>query len=308
MKKMKKMIACLLAAGLVTSGISGTDITASAKKKIVLNKKKLVLTVGKKADLRLKGAKAKKVKWKSSKKKVVSVTSKGIVKGKKAGKAVVSAKYGGKTYKCKVTVKTGRQKQTATGNKVDWKAVATQMNTLSEYIMANGEETDETIQIRKTSEEQGEKTTLSVIYDSDNGVIQFTKTVEIESGDGYVISLSISEDEPQTATAECQITENGETYIGSTELDTQKYSSDEESAGFDFASQISGLTEGDDENVQEDDSDAQEDEDSDSSLADSLDQEATDYLNAAMGDWDDYLAETASGVKMSSLGFVGFDF
>lgn len=47
----------------------------------------------------------KKAKWSSSKQSVASVSSSGVVRGKKAGKAVITAKIGKKKYKCKVTVR-----------------------------------------------------------------------------------------------------------------------------------------------------------------------------------------------------------
>ena len=45
------------------------------------------------------------VKWSTSNKTVATVSSKGVIKGKKKGKATITAKTGGKTYKCVVTVK-----------------------------------------------------------------------------------------------------------------------------------------------------------------------------------------------------------
>ena len=69
---------------------------ALAAKKPKLNKSKAVIRVGKKIKLRVKNAGGKKVKWTSTKKKIASVTKKGVVKGKKAGK---------KTLKCRVTVR-----------------------------------------------------------------------------------------------------------------------------------------------------------------------------------------------------------
>lgn len=45
------------------------------------------------------------VKWSSSNKKVATVDAKGKVTAKKKGTAKISAKVGGKTYKCKITVK-----------------------------------------------------------------------------------------------------------------------------------------------------------------------------------------------------------
>ena len=46
-----------------------------------------------------------KLKYKSSNKKIVTVTSKGVIKAKKKGKAVITVQSGSKTVKCKVTVK-----------------------------------------------------------------------------------------------------------------------------------------------------------------------------------------------------------
>ena len=50
----------------------------------------------------------KKAKWKSSKKKIVSVTKKGKIKAKKGGKAIITAKISGTSYKIIVNVKRKR--------------------------------------------------------------------------------------------------------------------------------------------------------------------------------------------------------
>ena len=85
----------------------GTPVT-----KVKLNKTKSTMTVGKKQTLKAtvtpKKASSKAVVWKSSNKKVATVTSKGVVKAKKAGTATITAtaKDGsGKKATCKVTVK-----------------------------------------------------------------------------------------------------------------------------------------------------------------------------------------------------------
>ncbi|MGI6071288.1 MAG: Ig-like domain-containing protein, partial [Blautia sp.] len=70
---------------------------------VKLNKKTVVLNRNSFMNLKMIGTKAK-VTWKSSNKKIVSVTSKGKIKGLKAGKANIYAKVNGKTYKCSVTV------------------------------------------------------------------------------------------------------------------------------------------------------------------------------------------------------------
>lgn len=61
------------------------------------------LTRGKTRILRLKNASGT-VRWTSSNKAVATVTSKGVVKGIKAGSAFIKACYKGKTYKCAVVV------------------------------------------------------------------------------------------------------------------------------------------------------------------------------------------------------------
>ena len=85
----------------------GTPVT-----KVKLNKTKSTMTVGKKQTLKAtvtpKKASSKAVVWKSSNKKVATVTSKGVVKAKKAGTVTITAtaKDGsGKKATCKITVK-----------------------------------------------------------------------------------------------------------------------------------------------------------------------------------------------------------
>ena len=94
----------VLAGALVITSVFVPRQQTDAKAKVKLNKKKLVLTVGKKAKLKVKGTK-KKVKWSSSKKKIATVTKKGVVKAKKKGTAKIVAKIGKKKYTCKVVVK-----------------------------------------------------------------------------------------------------------------------------------------------------------------------------------------------------------
>ena len=52
----------------------------------------------------IKNTSARKVKWKSSKKSVASVSKKGVVKARKVGKATITATIKGKKFQCKVTV------------------------------------------------------------------------------------------------------------------------------------------------------------------------------------------------------------
>ena len=69
-----------------------------------INKKSVTLFVNQKYQLKLSGTELTKVA--SSNKKIVVVNSKGLIKGVKAGKAIISLKgSNGKIYKCSVTVK-----------------------------------------------------------------------------------------------------------------------------------------------------------------------------------------------------------
>lgn len=71
---------------------------------VKLNKKSATMWVGDTLQLKVKNTK-KKIKWSSNKKSIASVSTKGKVKAKKSGKAVITAKIGNKKLKCKITVR-----------------------------------------------------------------------------------------------------------------------------------------------------------------------------------------------------------
>lgn len=112
MKLYKKILCGALAAAMV---LTTAAVPASAAAKPALNKAKITMTVGDTAVLKVKNAaKKESITWASKKKAVASVSSKGKVTAKKAGKTVVSAtlKKAGKTLKCNVTVKDAPAPQT----------------------------------------------------------------------------------------------------------------------------------------------------------------------------------------------------
>ena len=78
-------------------------ITVKPKPVPKLNKKAVSVTIGKSYKLSLKSATGK-VTWKSKTPSIAMVTSSGVVKGKKPGKATIVAKCGNKSYTCTVTV------------------------------------------------------------------------------------------------------------------------------------------------------------------------------------------------------------
>ena len=109
MKLLKKLLVVnFIVLTLLTMPIVSTNLnvtfTVQAASSIKISKKKKTLRVGDKYTLKITGT-SKKVKWKSSNKKVATVNSKGKVKAKKKGTATITAKVGGKKYKCKITVK-----------------------------------------------------------------------------------------------------------------------------------------------------------------------------------------------------------
>ncbi len=110
----RKLSVGVLVLSLLCMGVSAPSQVDAAKTKtqrIKLSQTKLTMTVGKTKTLKVKGTPAKlakKVKWKSSKTKVVKVSSKGKLTAKKAGTAKITVTS--KTNKkikavCKVTVK-----------------------------------------------------------------------------------------------------------------------------------------------------------------------------------------------------------
>lgn len=107
----KQTFAWVLALMMVFSIFPATQVNAATKPK--LSKTKITMTVGQSKKLKVKGIskkRAKRIKWKSSKKKVVTVTKTGKLKARKAGKATITAKVGKKKLKCKVVVKRKRKK------------------------------------------------------------------------------------------------------------------------------------------------------------------------------------------------------
>lgn len=115
MKKIFKIFGIVAISFAVVFAVSvattSTTTSAARAKKLKFKKKKVTIKVGakKKLGLTVKPKKAK-VKWSTNKKKIASVSQKGVVKGKKTGTAVITAKSGKKKATCKVIVKAKAKK------------------------------------------------------------------------------------------------------------------------------------------------------------------------------------------------------
>ena len=105
-----------------TSKKTTSSKSSVAVKSVSLNKGNITINVGDtyqlKATIKPKNATNKKVTWKSSNKKIVTVTKKGKIKGKSAGKATitVTTKSGKKTAKKTITVKESKNTSVTTMN------------------------------------------------------------------------------------------------------------------------------------------------------------------------------------------------
>ena len=104
-KDLKRKTAILFATIVMILLFSISALAAKPK----LSKKAVSLTVGKTKTLTLKNANKGTIKWTSSNKKIAVVKKKGknkaVITAAKKGTATITAKYKGKKYKCKVTVK-----------------------------------------------------------------------------------------------------------------------------------------------------------------------------------------------------------
>lgn len=89
-KHIRTMIAVSMAAVMAITILPTGSVASAAG--IKLNKKKLTLKAGQSKKLKVTAPRKAKLSWKSTNKKVVTVSSKGKLKAKKAGKATIKVK------------------------------------------------------------------------------------------------------------------------------------------------------------------------------------------------------------------------
>ena len=112
MKRIRRVVSSFIIFALIFC-LAQTSIISNAKKKMKLNKKSLVLNadIYEEATIRLKNP-TKKVKWKTSNKKVICINKTWgykkqfcVITAYRKGKATITATVGKKKFKCKVTAK-----------------------------------------------------------------------------------------------------------------------------------------------------------------------------------------------------------
>ncbi|MHB8129250.1 MAG: Ig-like domain-containing protein [Mobilitalea sp.] len=106
MKRLMKLVVAMIMVfamlAPVTLPVSGTVAVAEAAT-VKISKTKLSMEIGKTATLKISGTKSK-ITWKTDKKAVATVTSKGVVTAQSAGTAKITATVDKKNYICKITV------------------------------------------------------------------------------------------------------------------------------------------------------------------------------------------------------------
>ena len=187
MKLIKRSISLTLIAAFLVTGILGTNPANETQAAARLNKKSVTLTVGKSTTLRVKGT-TEKLVWRSTKKSVASVNSKGKVTAKKLGTARICAKFSGKKLYCNVTV---------SGSTTDTKAGG-RLNPLSAYKEHTIDYYDDgkkigTFKIKLNSFLSGEKASQKVLSNPENlkpnntqEYIYFQFTIKYVSGSEVV--------------------------------------------------------------------------------------------------------------------------
>lgn len=98
-RTLRMLMTILLALVVAFAFIMPQNTYAAVK----ISKSKMTLTVGTKGKLKVSGTK-KTIKWASTRENIATVSSKGVIKAKSAGKATIFASYGTGMKTCTVTV------------------------------------------------------------------------------------------------------------------------------------------------------------------------------------------------------------
>ena len=117
MKQWKRIHAIVLSGALAVSMLSATSVTMAKTKKAAIKTKTITVQAGKTKKITIKNKKKTcKYTFTSNKKKIATVSAKGVVKGKKAGSAKITVKEAAKKGKGKAK-KIGTVKVTVTKKK-----------------------------------------------------------------------------------------------------------------------------------------------------------------------------------------------
>lgn len=264
---------------------------AESAQKIKLNYVKKTIYEGDIFKLKVSGTK-KKVKWTSSNKKVATVSSKGVVKGKSGGEdkkiCKITAAVGGKKYVCKVTVKALPEEEDDEKDDVEeddssigsdpgpTNDVAKNISALKEYIQRNGEEENDS-----SKGLYGPVSTFlsHIAYEKDTDSLVFSMIGGDEISTFIYMEIN-SPDNSSPINVSFLCRGDGFSFIADSTIIPSKYSPDQV-YHFAFRENSSPLFEGD---IQE--------------LANSS-------LKLAFWEWD-FILDTYTDFTISDLGFTSF--
>lgn len=278
-----KKVATISSKGVVTAKGKGTaTITAKVGKKKYtckvtvqapkLSKSSATIYVNKTLQLKVSGT-TQKVTWSTSNKKVATVTSKGKVTAKAAGKANITAKINGVKFVCKVTVK-----KASTGTTAKQKA----NQTLKNYIQSKGYTNSDGNKFIVTYDTvEGTKFQCGIVYDRKNNKFNYVITAQ-NNTKGFISTMTmITSLNPSTAKNEFIYVEDAGGFMMKANIDMSSYKTNSK-LKFTVAKTEGGTT-----------------------SYTNMNNAANALLQSGMRGWSQ-LAKTA-GVSMKSLGFSSYN-
>lgn len=304
----KRFVITLFTVVLCLTCVLSDGAQTEAAKKMKLSRTKLSLKKGKSKTLKVKNVKkGQKIVWKSSKKKVATVSKKGKVKAKRAGRTVITAKIKKKTLRCRVTVTD--KKGDASGKKPErtpapgsadatptpgltptpapgltpMTAQQKAKASLIEHIMLYGKVNSNGGKVITESYAEGTggemDTTYGIAYQSEKDCLQFVMLTEYQ-GSQLTLQMMIPTSDIASVTPQCAFLYESSAFVAVGTVDLATYT---KGTVTDF--EIQALTE-------------------DLSVESAVEL-ADKSLQLAMLRWDSMLAER-TGLTMRDIGFLSY--
>lgn len=298
----KRFVITLFAVVLCLTGVLSDGAQTEAAKKMKLSRTKLSLKKGKSKTLKVKNVKkGQKIVWKSSKKKVATVSKKGKVKAKRAGRTVITAKIKKKTLRCRVTVTdkkgdasgkkpertpapgSGDATPTPTPSLTPMTAQQKAKASLIEHIMTYGKVNSNGGKVITESYAEGTggemDTTYGIAYQSEKDCLQFVMLTEYQ-GSQLTLQMMIPTSDIACVTPQCAFLYESSAFVAVGTVDLATYT---KGTVTDF--EIQAITE-------------------DLSVESAVEL-ADKSLQLAMLRWDNMLAER-TGLTMRDIGFLSY--
>ncbi|MDD6306124.1 MAG: Ig-like domain-containing protein [Clostridiales bacterium] len=207
----KKFLCCLLTVLLTFSLVIPAFSVEAAQKKVTINYETYTLKKGKQVTLKAsvdgKKTAASKFTWKSSNRSVANVSSKGVVKGLKTGKATITATLKGtkKSAKCKVIVGTPVSKLTVTPKQVTLEQGKQQQLNVT---VAPKKASNKKVTYTSNNKKVAVVSSKGVITAKGAGTAKITVKATDGSGKKVVVTVKVKENETAPVTVASIIMDN----------------------------------------------------------------------------------------------------